>query len=359
MRVLKITGSLTRSAGGLFYSVSGLATALSSYGVQVAVWGVADEFFSEDKDVWANVELLPQRASAYGMCLDGILRSMTSKPDVVHVHGVWYAGSVFGRIFQLRGIPVIVSPHGMLDPWILKRRKHIKALHAALFERPLMSRGVSHALNRSELLSIQRFLGSDAGEHFVIPNGITKAAPFVRTHQSGVLYLGRLHEKKQTIELVEFWRRSARLRSIPLVVAGWGDPKYTALLVRAVSGAENVTFVGPLHGDAKVDAFLGARAFILPSLSEGLPMAALEALEFGCVPILTDFCNLPELFRDGIAVRMEADFSDLEAIVAEVLGQSEDALNQWTAQCVDYSKRYEWSNVARSVLDGYLRIVGS
>ena len=48
-------------------------------------------------------------------------------------------------------------------------------------------------------------------------------------------------------------------------------------------------------------------AFILPSFSEGLPMSVLEAWAYQLPVVMTDFCNLPEGFEAGAAIRIEPD----------------------------------------------------
>jgi glycosyltransferase involved in cell wall biosynthesis len=55
-------------------------------------------------------------------------------------------------------------------------------------------------------------------------------------------------------------------------------------------------FLGPLFGQEKDAAYRACDGFILPSLSEGLPMAVLEAWAHAKPVMLTPECNLPEGF---------------------------------------------------------------
>ncbi len=66
-----------------------------------------------------------------------------------------------------------------------------------------------------------------------------------------------------------------------------------------------VTFPGALFGEDKRAAFHYCDGFILPSLSEGLPMVLLEAWACGKPVLMTPQCNLPEGFDAGAAVRIE------------------------------------------------------
>ncbi|MGL4313848.1 MAG: glycosyltransferase, partial [Sphingomonas sp.] len=139
VKIFHVTGSLTRSAGGLFYSVSGLARAQFEAGADVAVIGPADDYFEEDKRIWGDVPLFPIKAPfRYATVPEAVRVILKQKPDVVNIHGIWGDPSVIGRILVAMGFRTCVSPHGMLDPWIMQRRPKLKAIHAWLFERPLV-----------------------------------------------------------------------------------------------------------------------------------------------------------------------------------------------------------------------------
>jgi poly(glycerol-phosphate) alpha-glucosyltransferase len=52
---------------------------------------------------------------------------------------------------------------------------------------------------------------------------------------------------------------------------------------------------------------------VLPSLSEGLPVAVLEAWSYGLPVLMTEACNLPESFAAGAALRIGADRAGIAA----------------------------------------------
>ena len=356
MKITHALSSLSHSAGGLFFAVAGLARAQAAAEHEVSVIGGADSHFETDRAEWGNVALQPFRLGAGGYGFHaGVFRHLgRTQPDILHVHGIWSANSIYGRIATLRGIPTVVSPHGMLDPWILARRPLVKGVHATLFERPLLRRAHLHALNETERSAAVAFMPSLEDRIFVVPNGIGEAAhPTGAQERSGALFLGRLHSKKQTLELVEHWDTLALPGAGRLTIAGWGDADYQAAAAQAAGASPHVEFVGPLHGAAKAAAFLRARFFILPSLSEGLPMAVLEAIQHGCIPIITAECNLPELFRDGIALRMESDFSDFRAVMARASSLSRSEADAHSARAAIYARNYAWPTVAKTMLEHY------
>ena len=89
------------------------------------------------------------------------------------------------------------------------------------------------------------------------------------------------------------------------MIAGWDENDHLIQLRSLVSDLglkERVRFVGPQFGDDKKMAFEIADAFVLPSLSEGLPMVVLEAWSYGLPVLMTPHCNLPVGFEVGAAL---------------------------------------------------------
>ena len=58
-----------------------------------------------------------------------------------------------------------------------------------------------------------------------------------------------------------------------------------------VQGAGGVTFVGPKFGAEKAELLGKARFTVLPSLSEGLPMAVLDGWAAGVPALISEECN--------------------------------------------------------------------
>jgi poly(glycerol-phosphate) alpha-glucosyltransferase len=65
-----------------------------------------------------------------------------------------------------------------------------------------------------------------------------------------------------------------------------------------------VIFWGPAFGKEKEALLRSAEGFVLPSLSEGLPMSVLEAWAYGLPVVMTPECNLPEGFASQAALEI-------------------------------------------------------
>lgn len=360
-----VLGSVSRNAGGLFNSVRGSAIALSDAGCNVAVYSLADVHADEDLTAWRPLapHVFPvcgPRAIGFAPGLGAALRERD--PDLVHQHGLWqYLSAQVSAWGRRTGQPVVISPRGMLDAWALRNSGWKKRIARVLFEDSnLRGAACLHALNAAEAESI-RALGL-TNPIAVIPNGTdlpelkscpTRAAWLPDDGRQVLLFLGRLHPKKGLKELLEAWALLKRdapgiAQAWRLIIAGWDDGGHEAELKRCVAELEitnDVIFSGPLYDSAKAAVLANADAFILPSFSEGLPMAVLEAWSYQLPVFMTAACNLPEGFAVGAAIEVSTDSKQLANALGVDLG-SGDLAEMGSKGRALVKARYTWESVA-------------
>ncbi len=202
----------------------------------------------------------------------------------------------------------------------------------------------------------------------VIPNGVNlpgsgepPAQPdFIRADRRTLLYLGRLHPKKGLKELIEAWalvkaEAPTLAQDWQLVVAGWDDGGHRARLGQLAADlglAADVTFPGALHGASKAGALAHADAFILPSYSEGLPVAVLEAWAYATPVFMTAACNLPEGFAAEAAVEITTAPEEIASTLTSHLGDRHFlALGRNGRALV--AEKFTWSRIAHLQRDVY------
>lgn len=283
--------------------------------------------------------------------------------DVVHTNGLWSWASVAAASWARRTQrALIVSPHGMLDEWALEHSRLRKRVALILFERDHLSRAVClHALTEAEARSIL-----NAGFKMpiaVIPNGIDVAPAEAIFPLPGclsgdnrqiLLFLGRLHPKKGISPLLAAWAKALLLKpnlgkTWRLVIAGWDDGGHSEAYQRAAGQlgvGESVVFCGPLFGADKAAAYAHARAFILPSFSEGLPMTVLEAWSHSCAVFATKHCNLPEGFRSGAAIQITTDADEMAAVLVNSLSNLEQLADIGEAGRQLVIRQFTWARIS-------------
>ena len=316
MRVGFLVSSVSRKAGGLFQSVRGLAKAVASKNTDVRVFGIRDEQSAVDLQEWQplSVQTFQPQFRAWGYSNQLVPALLAADLEILSVHGLWKYCSVASHRWHRRiGQAYVVHPEGMLESWALRNGRWKKRIAALLYENEhLREAACLRALSDTEAQSIRSY--GLRNPICVIPNGVdlpdlrqnnAKTQP---ANQKTLLYLGRLHPKKNISNLIRAWneifnsQRGSGSRW-GLAIAGWDQGGYESELKRIAVGT-SVVFLGPQFGADKSECYRACDAFILPSLSEGLPMAVLEAWSYAKPVVMTPECNLPEGFEANAALRI-------------------------------------------------------
>jgi glycosyltransferase involved in cell wall biosynthesis len=375
MKVGVLSASISRQAGGFFSSVRFLSAAMSREGCDVSVFGVEDEFAEEDAAEWTDVRLrlhARQGPAAFGYAPELAASVDAAKLDILHAHGLWKYPSVAASRWASRsGKPLIVSPRGMLDPWALANSRWKKRIAWALYERANLAHAAClHALNEAEHDAI-RACGL-TNPVAVIPNGVDLPKPGKPPPRPKwaaeldgtrvLLFLGRLHPKKGLASLLRAWARVNRQAGTAadrwcLVIAGWdqgGHELELRQLTKSLSLGEAVRFAGPQFGEDKAASFAFADGFVLPSQSEGLPLAVLEGWAYGLPVVMTAQCNLPEGFAAGAAMEISSDADHMAEGLSAFLSLPEAkrlAMGERGRHLVDM--QFAWDDVAHRMAEVY------
>jgi poly(glycerol-phosphate) alpha-glucosyltransferase len=371
IRTADMLSSVSRKSGGLFYSVRRLSQSVARLGVvETEVFALEDEFSQEDARHWSP--LTPRLFGVRGPKSFGYSPSLrrellSSDAALLHSHGMWmFPSSLALQWRRQKGKPSLLSPHGMLDPWALRRSALKKLLARFLYEDEHLRRcDCLRSLCDSETRSMRALGLSQPICH--IPNGVDipgpatgAPPPWGRLRQGRVLlFLGRIHPKKGLEPLL---RAFARLKpgsgDWSLAVAGWDQGGHEERLKRLAArmGLEGrVLFTGPLFNAAKDAAFRHASAFVLPSLSEGLPVAVLEAWSYGLPVLMSSACNLEEGFERGAAMRIPDGGDALQQCLGNFLSLSQAELQAMGGRGLGLvQEKFAWDRIARDMLAVYL-----
>lgn len=336
-RIGLLTASASRLGGGVFEAVVTQAALIRASGGEAVIFALADAHGEEDRIRFAPSPV--QLAAVSGPAQVGYAPEMAgmladAELDLLHLHGIWMYPSRAGTLWaRATGRPYVISPHGMLDPWITARGRWKKALARAGYERASWAAASRfHALTAREAADIARESGR--ADSIVIPNAGPDSGPVgARARGPEIFYIGRIHPKKNIAALIAGWEQLAEGDALPpharLTIAGWGDAEDVAALRDRLSAAPpSIEFIGPCFGEDKARRLAEARFVILPSLSEGLPMVALEAWAAGAPVLMTQECNLPEGFAAGAALDCGYSPASIAASLHSALALPE---GQWQA----------------------------
>jgi glycosyltransferase involved in cell wall biosynthesis len=384
MKTLCIMDWVSRTNAGLFEAERRLQQTLQAkVGIEVEVVGLEDAMTEADRPNWLPLSpvALPvtgPRSFGYAAGFADVLSE--SNADLGCLVGLWkYPALSAHRWSRKSGKPLLIAPHGMLDPWALRHSGYKKKVAAWLFQNAQLRRAAClRALCAAEAASFRAY--GLKNPVCVIPNGIDLPAqeernaprhPRFPAERKVLLYLGRIHPKKGLVRLLEAWAASAKAGWL-LAIAGWDQGGHEAALKRQATDRgivwtdsadgppeASILFLGPQFGQEKASCYASCDAFILPSVSEGLPMVVLEAWAYGKPVLMTPECNLPEGFATGAALRFQTTSESIEAGLRKLFGLSVDDLRtmgQNGRKLVE--DKFDWRKVAVQMASVYEWILG-
>jgi glycosyltransferase involved in cell wall biosynthesis len=160
-----------------------------------------------------------------------------------------------------------------------------------------------------------------------VPNAVRVPLRPTRGGDTGVhvVFLGEIGERKGAFRLLETWAKLAAepevLGSARLTVAGDREVERALCRIAELGIADSARVRSWLSAAAVAELLDSADVFVLPSRSEGQPMAVLEAMAHGLCVVASDVGGIPEMIDDGRSGLLVPpdDIDALEAALRRVL----------------------------------------
>lgn len=221
-----------------------------------------------------------------------------SIPELVHFHGIWSPNLALQFIkWSNRGIPCVISTHGMLSDWALNHKRYRKRFAWKLYQKRILNSAAAIHVTSSLEAERLRDLGLKT-EIVTIPWGVNTSTntppnsdslPILPFHERRTaIFIGRLCPIKGLPLLIDAWKRISPPGWI-LKIIGPDEANYQQFLERKVANAgleQIIEFAGPLYDDALRAVYANTELLILPSYSENFGMVVAESLYNG-VPVIT------------------------------------------------------------------------
>lgn len=370
MHIIHAVSSIEAEAAGTSYAISRLCQSLAILGHRVSLCSLGEPGCMERHGYRDNRfarRRFPYRLGRSPAMYRWLKNEVTSGGvDVVHSHGIWMMPNVYPDwATRANTIPLVISPHGMLSEWALRRSRAVKWVFWNILQKWSLTRAAFfHATAENEYAAIRR-LGFRQPVA-IVPNGIdlpvisTRMREF-ESNERTLLFLSRLHPSKGVDMLLRAW---ARLQDLypewRLDISGPGDARYVLELQGLAKSlaTKKVRFAGALYGADKERAYQSADLFVLPTYTENFGIVVAEALASGCPVITTKGAPWAGLIEHRAGWWIDIGVESLQIALHEAMAQPPETLQRMGVNGRTWMERdFGWDGIGQRMADTYRWIV--
>lgn len=347
--ILQVVPCINIQIGGPSYSVPRLAQEIHHQGFRSLLFAL--EYANQGplnlapnvKTITVPISPLSEKLRGFSRRGEQKLRGLSRQADLIHNHGLWMGPNYFARrAAQRRGIPLIISPRGMLNSWSLDHHAWKKKLAWAAYEKHnVRYASLLHATSEQEAEEISK-LGL-CKPIAVIPNGVdlpVDLAESSRHHlehlypelkdKRWILFLSRIHEKKGIEDLLIAWSRlEKKFPDWHLILAGADFTNHSDKLQEMTYQfqlSHRLTFTGALADIRRSSALHFCDLVVLPSYSENFGLIIAEALAHQKTVITTTGTPWKSLIEHNCGWWIEKSPENLECTLNEALSLPKETL---------------------------------
>lgn len=216
--------------------------------------------------------------------------------DIIHQHqllGSWIA-IILKTILK---IPLLIRTGYDMYLFSLHENKsfYIQYLYKLLTKLSFRLSNIYTITSNSDAIFLKENLNIDSNKLRIRPNFIeeNKSKLFDQRESNKILSVGRLEDQKNYLFLINSLRN---LSNWQVDIVGSGSQK-RALEKIADEVELKVNFVGNLKYEELERLYQNYKFYISTSKFEGNPKTVLEAMSFGCVPIVSNISNHTEIVK--------------------------------------------------------------
>jgi len=377
---------MAQAAGGPTFSVAALCEASAVAGAVQSLFTV--EAPKGDPEHLPNPDLV-HTVRVPGHCFE-TLRVLWSpsfkrvlrgyccehKIDVIQSHEIWtQPNHAAASVARDLGLPLIISTHGMLEPWAWRYHAWKKRPAWWLWQhRDLCTAAVLRATAQQEVEALRalrlrnpialipngvelREIGGQRPDIWGQPPGANGPEAGMRT----ALFISRIHPKKGLLNLVAAWAQ-VRPRRWRMVVCGPDERGHSEQVKQAAAAAglsQEFEFKLQAYGAEKDDLYANADLFVLPTFSENFGIVIAEALAAGVPVITTKGTPWDDLRARQCGWWIDIGVEPLAEALREAISLSDrerQEMGQRGRSLVE--QKYSWPQIGRDMLAVYQWVLG-
>ena len=314
------------------------------------------------RKAWVNHENVLQGEMGHDY-----IDNITNNSNVIlHSHGIW---DMFSKktceISLKRNIPLILSPHGMLEPWAIEHKKYKKKIAWYTYQKRLIKSANLLVVNSDREYRSVRKLGFE-NPIAIVGNGVEREnniSPIeFKNRDKVILFLSRISEVKGIPDLIKAWSMISDHKGYQLHLCGNGEENYIFKIkgLIAESGlTDSIKYLGPIFSNDKWKKYESSHLFVLPSYSENFGIVIAEALMSG-LPIITSHSAPWKILKEKeIGWSIDNDCVQLSSAISNYINLNIEQKFRLNSLTRSYSEAsFDWGNVVNDYLECYRWVLG-
>lgn len=364
--------------GGVESSVYGLAHALAKqhcvYAIDLPRIGEIDrKELDEQISVYRFTNKANYNQGAVKRVKDIVNIVCSLSPDVVHIHGTGLLSYQLYRVFQKRGIKLMLTVHGLLHVEktnALKRKFSLKYLYQYVVQ----------SMTEFRLLNCAKQMVVDTGyvaeqirqyhrEHkicrlpqmHIIPQGINEHFLSLKCNVDSnvILSVGSISRRKGHLLLLQVFDQVCKqVPNAKLVIAGvLAEPDYYNELqayIQQSPNQANITLLVNLPQEKLYELYQQACVFALYSQEESQGIALVEAMATGLPVIATKVGGIPYVVVDG-ETGLLSNYNDYNKFSNNLIRllMNHELREKLSEDAEKKANQYIWENIADKVWQLY------
>ncbi len=283
--------------------------------------------------------------------------------DIIHLHEHRTFQNIVAHHYAKKyAVPYVLQAHGSLP---IMSKKRLKQVYDNLWGYRLL-KDASRVIAVTGIEAEQyKSMGVNEDKIEIIPHGIDlsvfnnlpergelRRKYDLNDNQRIILYLGRIHKIKGLDLLARtFADLSKPLDDIKLVIVGpdYGYLPYLKKLVADLEISNRVLFTGPLYGQEKLEAYVDADVYVLPSFYEIFSITVLEACACGTPVIVTDRCGLANVINGQAGLVVPYDKQQLQHALLHMLENDKLRRDFGEKGKLLVREKFNWEEIAKQV----------
>ncbi len=372
MRILIAIGVPRQREAGAARVVLNHARELKNRGHSVVCWFLEDVVV--EPVTWRRFQDLQ---FAIGVA-KRILKS-TEQFDVVNIHAPWgCAYGIWRKVARPTGAPrYVMTMQGSEDRFALamrlerrrgrasnfglKNRLWHRLYYQTMYDFSIKTADYGAVANREGWIQSEIKYSGEPGRIWFVPNGTEERFFLNRDHANGrevrLLYVGSWLERKGVYYLTEAFRILAdKLPGVRLTVAGCTLPEVEVRKPFAPTTQDRLTVIPFITCDQMPSLYAAHDVFVFPSLSEGMPLALLEAMASAMPVVTTETSGMADVVENAVnGLLVPPANSELLADALERVCLSADLRKQLGQAAQTSMRQYTWARVTQK-LEGVLNL---